>query len=502
MANKTNLSSWGNLRNYLATNVDPAKDWDNEEIKDYSALLGAQAAGKVSGDKFTEGRNLFQHYLADAQATDTYQKAQAQAENEARRETAYGNYLNTRLASYLREIQGNAGIAGYAGLTQGQAIAVKNDQENAFRAIQDNKRTALQGALDTYQGALASHSQTAIDQATAIDAARDSKDEAKASALETKLRDFVDEYGLVEENGKVSKDNYNRIRQYIESADISEEKKKSLLDEYAFQAGVLTQTYNDATKEAVKTTVDTSKITNKNYSDTMNYLEENKEALGEDYNNLANEVNIKMNESTHTLGEGYSLVKSDPTFTGWAGAKKNGTFDIQINGRTFKLEGEYAGTMYADIVKTLNALNTEKRTGKIVEYNGEMYLCFNSNATLGSGGWAKLVDGTDKMSDFVAAWKEYENKIVSSPVSSGALSEYFAAAETNGADVKTAYKAGGSSRDILRNVKISAYGNKTFGEIMDAIDNSKEMTNTEKGRRRTSAYNQLAEEVKKQNIKY
>lgn len=228
MANKTNLSSWGNLRNYLKTNVNPNKDWDSEEIKDYNHLLGAQAAGKVSGDKFTEGRNLFQQYLADAQATDVYQKAQAKAENEARRETAYGNYLSTRLGSYLREIQGNAGIAGYGGLTQGQAIAVKNDQENAFRAIQDNKRTALQGALDTYQGALASHSQTAIDQATSLDATREAKNEDKKLAVQEYIQQYLNNNAQTDSNGMYSKETANKVREYIEGSGLSPEEQEEV----------------------------------------------------------------------------------------------------------------------------------------------------------------------------------------------------------------------------------------------------------------------------------
>lgn len=227
MANKTNLSSWGNLRNYLKTNVDPNKDWDSEEIKDYNHLLGAQAAGKVSGDKFTEGRNLFQQYLADAQATDVYQQAQAKAENDARRETAYGNYLSTRLGSYLREIQGNAGIAGYGGLTQGQAIAVKNDQENALRAIQDNKRTALQGALDTYQGALASHSQTAIDQATEIDAAREAKNEDKKLAVQEYVQQYLDKTDT-DGNGMYSKETATKVEDYIANSGLSAEDQEEV----------------------------------------------------------------------------------------------------------------------------------------------------------------------------------------------------------------------------------------------------------------------------------
>lgn len=228
MAKRTNLSSWGNLRDYLKTNVDPDKDWDNEDIKDYSALLGAQAAGKVSGDKFTEGRNLFQHYLADAQATDVYQQAQAKAENEARRETAYGNYLSTRLGSYLREIHGNAGIAGYGGLTQGQAIAVKNDQENAFRAVQESKKSAIQGYLDTYQGALANNSATAIDQATALDAAKEARKEDKKLAVQEYVQQYLDDHAQTDSNGMYSKETASKVNEYIEGSGLSAEEQEDV----------------------------------------------------------------------------------------------------------------------------------------------------------------------------------------------------------------------------------------------------------------------------------
>ena len=236
MANRTNLSSWGNLRDYLKTNVDPDKDWDNEDIKDYSALLGAQAAGKVSGDKFTEGRNLFQHYLADAQATDVYQQAQAKAENEARRETAYGNYLSTRLGSYLREIQGNAGIAGYGGLTQGQAIAVKNDQENAFRAVQESKKSAIQGYLDTYQGALANNSATAIDQATALDAAKEARKEDKKLAVQEYVQQYLDNTDT-DSNGMYSKEVATKVKEYIANSGLSPEEQEEVEKTISFVNG-------------------------------------------------------------------------------------------------------------------------------------------------------------------------------------------------------------------------------------------------------------------------
>ncbi len=487
MANKTNLSSWGNLRNYLATNVDPAKDWDNEEIKDYSALLGAQAAGKVSGDKFTEGRNLFQHYLADAQAADTYQKAQAQAENEARRETAYGNYLSTRLGSYLREIQGNAGIAGYGGLTQGQAIAVKNDQENAFRAIQDNKRTALQGALDTYQAALASHSQTAIDQATAIDAAREKKAVEDMDAMKISIDKYLEDV-KDENNGKVPLKVITGVQEYIASSDLPDEHKDELIKSIQLENGI-------ASPSSV---VDSTKITKDNHDDVAAYLEANKETLGDSYDELSAQAEEKMKkDSHHKKGEGYTISSIDNTRA-----------TVSINGKSITVN--LIRHASADDAKTLNASSTGNRdsnpdVGTIEEKGGSLYIYANKG--MGDHGWYEIGDmyGSTTAAELLSEWNSYGGKqetTTAATTPSEALQNYFAAAEKNGADVKKAYKAGGSSRDILRNVKISAYGNKTFGEIMDAIDNSKEMTNTEKGSRRTSAYNQLAEEVKKQNIKY
>ncbi len=450
MANKTNLSSWGNLRNYLRINVDPDKDWDNEEIKDYNQLLGAQAAGKVSGDKLTEGRNLFQQYLADAQATDVYRQAQAKAENDARKASEYTDFLTTRLASYLPQLQGNAGIKGYLGITDGQAVALKNNQENAFRAIQSEKRTALQKALETYQGALASNSATAIDQATAIDAARDKRiaDErierqnrlAKEEDIVSKsLSDYL--YGIETANGMISAKNAQRIKDYIGSADMSDEAKARLLRDFEL-----------------------------NYEGKI---------IGE-------------KDPHHKMGEGYTVTSVD---------NKNAT--VSINGKSLSVNLiRHASVDDAKKLNFSSTGNTDSNPdlGTIEEKDGVLYIYANKG--MGDHGWFEIGDiyGSTTASQLLSEWNN--NGYTQPAASSETFAKYFAAAETNGADVKTAYKAGGSARDILRDVKMYAYGNKTFGEIMDAIDNSKEMTNTEKGRRRTSAYNQLAEEVKKQNIKY
>jgi len=534
MANRTNLSSWGNLRDYLKTNVDPDKDWDNEDIKDYSALLGAQAAGKVSGDKFTEGRNLFQHYLADAQATDVYQQAQAKAENEARRETAYGNYLSTRLGSYLREIQGNAGIAGYGGLTHGQAIAVKNDQENAFRTIQDNKRTALKGYFDKYQETLASNSETAIGKATSIDAAREEKNANEEANVRSRLNEYLlgtyDELmggytgGALKEDGTVSATDDKKLRDYINAAAITDESKARILADYELNYGdnitgaldengneVLSQKQKEEITSSVKNAIETNPVNSGNYENTMSLLEQNKDALGEEYHELVDNVNKQMDEYTHTKGKGYEVDFSTiKTNQGPSSEQHEFFYDIsvKVNGQSFSVR--FVKGVNTDTGKSLNALATGSSDkmparGTIVEKDGKLYALYST--TYKYVGWREIGDGKNKASDLLAAWNKYDKASSSITDSVAAengqkINDYFAAAYSNGADVRTAYTAGGASRDILRNVKISAFGNKTFGEVMDEIDNSTVMTGTEKGRRRTSAYNQLAEEVKKQGIQY
>lgn len=67
---------------------------------------------------------------------------------------------------------------------------------------------------------------------------------------------------------------------------------------------------------------------------------------------------------------------------------------------------------------------------------------------------------------------------------------------------KIAYEAGGDTRETLRSVKMYVGGGKTFGELIDAVDNSTSMMEPEKERRKESLYDQLEKEVKAQNIKY
>ena len=416
MANRTNLSSWGNLRDYLKTNVDPDKDWDNEDIQDYSSLLGAQAAGKVSGDKFTEGRNLFQHYLADAQATDVYQQAQAKAENEARRETAYGNYLSTRLGSYLREIQGNAGIAGYGGLTQGQAIAVKNDQENAFRAVQESKKSAIQGYLDTYQGALANNSATAIDQATALDAAIDAREEDKKLSVQEYVKQYLDAANT-DENGEYSAETKSKVNEYIKNSGLNEEaqaevqKNVDLLYGDEMKKQVTNENGVVVTQSASRLNAISQEIQKKmssvssegKFSELKNYLDLNKDVLGSNYDTYLTQAKQSAEKWLHTKDKGYSVQGLSKTLT------TTDDIDVTIEGSVFDLVSGKA-VEDKDTITSLNTIavgwDSYPSVGTIVVKDDAMYIYKDSR---NGKYWRKMEDDIDSISDAVKAWKKYSS---------------------------------------------------------------------------------------------
>lgn len=208
MAN-TALNSWQNVKNYLNTYIDSNKNWDNENVRDYSVLQQK----KLSADQLAEGQTLLSQYLADAQAYDNMKKAQATAENNARQATAEQDYLHTRLGSYLQALQGNSGQAGYQGLTSGQSVALRNSQAQAQQQIGQTKQTALSDMLSTYQQALSDNSKTAIDQMTTIAGER----EKKTQDNDTRLQGMMDSYlsNRETEGGKIYKKDYDKMMDYL-----------------------------------------------------------------------------------------------------------------------------------------------------------------------------------------------------------------------------------------------------------------------------------------------
>jgi len=227
MANNTKLSSWTTLRDYLARNIDPNKDWDNEDLRGYDVLNQAYTSGKLSADQFAEGKTALGQYLADVDADRNYRAATAKAENDARVETAQQDYLHTRLAGYLPQLQAGAGQTGYQGLTGGQAVALRNDMAQKQADIGARKQTALGGYLQTYQGALRDNSAAATDQYTSIAAARETKEqdkEQKQVDADANARIAAENLvnGYIGTDGKISTEQAQKVLEFLEMYGVSD----------------------------------------------------------------------------------------------------------------------------------------------------------------------------------------------------------------------------------------------------------------------------------------
>lgn len=237
MANNTKLSSWTTLRDYLARNIDPNKDWDNEDLRGYDVLNQAYTSGKLSADQFAEGKTALGQYLADVDADRNYRAATAKAENDARVETAQQDYLHTRLAGYLPQLQAGAGQTGYQGLTGGQAVALRNDMAQKQADIGARKQTALGGYLQTYQGALRDNSAAATDQYTSIAAARETKAREDSANGDTALSEMLfginGEGVLIGTDSKISAEDNAALMGYLDSInanDATKNKWRVILD--------------------------------------------------------------------------------------------------------------------------------------------------------------------------------------------------------------------------------------------------------------------------------
>lgn len=341
MAN-TALNSWQNVKNYLNTYIDSNKNWDNEDVRDYSVLQQK----KLSADQLAEGQTLLSQYLADAQAYDNMKKAQATAENNARQATAEQDYLHTRLGSYLQALQGNSGQAGYQGLTSGQSVALRNSQAQAQQQIGQTKQTALSDMLSTYEQALSDNSKTAIDQMTTIAATR--RDEAKER--DANMRNvFEERYNQAKsEDGKIQQSAYNEIMDYMRNNGASEELINELdfLNKNNVVADVKKPEIATATREELKTLKDENE-------QSVNKTTEEKEATA---NAIAEQEKVAYGSS----------VKSGAVFNGY-------TFTLKFNTKDGYFKNDdvtiTAGTKLYQIDKASNLSE-----GQVFLYNGVPYV--------------------------------------------------------------------------------------------------------------------------------
>lgn len=260
-------ASWQTLSSFLTNNIDANRDWDAEEIADLSILNEAIASGKINNEQRAEGMIAFQNYLSDVQAQQAYSNAMAEAENTARRNTAYNDYLASRLASYLKEVQGTSGLEGYDGVTKGQAINLANLEANRQAEVNAQRQQTETGALEAYQNALLENSQAYTDQYGSLMSARDEKDAvAYQEGLAVVEALFTDR----EEDGKLSQSNYDEIKDYINNnINASDETKNKLLSTVEALYGNKVIADSDAQNTEIANLADTlRKNVNKDNFDT------------------------------------------------------------------------------------------------------------------------------------------------------------------------------------------------------------------------------------------
>lgn len=139
------------LKNYMRAAGYDVDKWDDADVRrNGMAILGGARGNGLSDDDYGRATTELQRYLSLGAGQDAYQQSVADAENEAKRKTAYNEYLNARVASYLGEIEGAAGQKGYTGTTEGNRIALQNTIANRQQAISDDKQAAKSSAVSEY----------------------------------------------------------------------------------------------------------------------------------------------------------------------------------------------------------------------------------------------------------------------------------------------------------------------------------------------------------------
>lgn len=307
--------SWSGLKTFLSENIDSAKDWDAENISDYSVLNNAIAAKKLTNDQRAEGQILFQNYLSDIQAQSAYNQALALAENQARKDTANNNAMADRIASYLREVQGNAGFEGYDGVTKGQAISLANMQAAAQQDVQNTRATAQQQALQAYQQASLENSRNFSDQYGTLMAARDEKADTNYQNYLAEVQSYIQT--SLNDEGKLSKSDFQKAKDYISGLDTTDSVKTRLNDyiDLAYDKSLISDEESAAKQKQAKLD-EINALTIKNFD---SYLAGLTEAQKAEYKDA---IEKKENEF-YPKGRGYNDVSA----SSYSGGKYTFTYD-------------------------------------------------------------------------------------------------------------------------------------------------------------------------------
>lgn len=387
--------SWNGLKTFLQENIDNTRDWDAENIMDYSVLNNAIAEKKLSNDQRAEGQILFQNYLSDVQAQSTYNQALARAENQARKDTALNNAMAERVASYIREVQGGAGFEGYEGVTKGQAISLANMQASSQQDIQNAKATAQQEALQAYQDAALENSRNFSDQYGTLMAARDEKADTNYQNYLSEVQSYIQ--STLNDEGKLSKSDFQKAKDYISGLDTTDSVKTRLNDyiDLAYDKSIISDEESAAKQKQAKLD-EINALTIKNFDSYLAGLTEAQKAEYKD------EIDKKENEF-YPKGRGYNDVETSDY-------KGSGRYEFTYNGRKYSVYetigddplGSDTGTFTQSEASKWNLPNPKDYSYQDilrVEKDGKNYFYVKRNGKwyyLCNDGWSREATRSDK----------------------------------------------------------------------------------------------------------
>lgn len=383
------LKSYDSLKSYLDSLDVDTSNMDNDTLDlQYLDRLKKRNGEALSHDEKLQGNITLKQYLADSQANDITNQGIAKTENTARQQTAYNDYVNSKLAKYLHIAEENNGTAGYTGITQGNRIQLANQEKNIASEIQNTKQNAIQEYLQTYGNQLMSNAQTALAESTQLQGQLDTKranEEAAAKYEKQQLientqagiEDIIAKWGNLDGTTKRKHEALWEIKEYIDSRDLSDEEKRELLGDVT-RAYVFDENYG--------------KTTPKQYSWESVTPEEQEEQSGgqggqggggktNTYGRLVNEDGSDIAIKSATNGKDISEVSNQMQ-----------VFEYTMNGTEYKVRGYTKENL--DSMTNAIALQTKKNTDsdktKIKSILKEMdngdVICFYSNTTTNTDG--------------------------------------------------------------------------------------------------------------------
>ena len=376
MSQNQDLQSYKTLKSYLDSIDVDTSNMDNDTL-DYQYLqrLRKKNEEALSTQEQREGGIALKQYLADAQALQEKNKNIALAENNARQETAYNDYVNSKLAKYLNIAEENNGTAGYTGITEGNRIALANQEKNIASNIQSEKQSAISDYLKKYNDTLASNSQSALDQTTTFWGEMDKKDadeetqrllqesneklEKQTFIANAKKRidGILSKWGTLD-NGAYKKEALTNIKEYIDRLDLTDEEKRDLLEEYTdtetFESESDDYKYKKYSWERDYVEPSTEEPSTEEPNDDSNTNTNNIIQTMKENNTYARLRDSSGNDVTFKTKLGNHDITDDNHYGDWA------TYKFSMDNEEYYVKGEFKYSDPNQLAKTIGMGNNDK----------------------------------------------------------------------------------------------------------------------------------------------